>query len=131
MLRTLLRFILPFSASIICTLLVGQYLYRLAAFAGWYTAIGYWALGAVIGFSCAVVLPQGYRWALMLGGGIASVGLAVPLIANSMGIAFFVLFPFFVLYAAIQGAAYRHGVRYSARRALMKGTIPALPRHRA
>ncbi|MGJ7490220.1 hypothetical protein [Variovorax sp. ZT4R33] len=115
MLRTLLRVAVPFLASLIGTYFLGQFLYPAAVLTGWFAAIPYWVFGAAIGFFCGVLFPQGHRWALKSGGFIASVWLALPLIANSLGFAFFVLFPFFVVYAAVQSAAHRYGMRYEMR----------------
>jgi hypothetical protein len=113
---TILREVLPFSASCFCTYLVGIHLYSIAQEIRWFAAIPFWLLGIGIGFACGALIPGGCVRAIQRGGVIGALLLAAPLIANSLGFALVVLAPFIWVYGFLQGAAARSGAKYMLRR---------------
>lgn len=116
LLQNLLRIALPFVISLLCTYWMGlTVLYAIADFPLLFIVFPLFLMGMAIAFGCAVLIPRGCIRALRWGGAFGAVGLAMPLIANSLGFALIALLPLFWTYAYLQGPAAKYGAKCRTR----------------
>ena len=111
------RIAMSFVLSSLCTWALGeQLLFPLVGSLGLLCAIPYGLLGILVGFCCGMAIPKGCVRAMQWGGVAGSIAALIAPIIVSYGIPLITLWPFFLAYSFLLGAAARSGAKLRLRR---------------